>query len=369
MRKEAGLRYRCTVLLALSVLARPLLALDLQPLNGTAASLKWQGSQFIQADARGNVFLLRGDTLEVYPVNKAHELGEPVPLEPARNEMSTRSLFTLGAAISAHGDWLVNSEGGLHYFVDGHEKLLPAFEALGLRPVSVGFLVGEPATVVAPVSRSAADEARRGQPLLLRLRLDSWSAELREPWHGASEDRGTEMAHRAGLLLDVQGGRYFLARQYAYRIELRRLGRDRPLEELRLGSGAPLLKKTDDPALQRRLAEAGAEAAASGGRASVFRADFAILAIVRDGRDGRLYSLVGKGIAGEGCALDRIDWDERRVERMPVNLSCKGQVSMAAGRDGLYFAEWNGQEGRFFVSWDALDKAKWAKIKEVVFNP
>src|SRR4029077_12581900 len=80
-------------------------------------------------------------------------------------------------------------------------------------------------------------------PVLLRAGHDSWSPELREALHGAPNDFNNERLYRAALVLDAREGRYFLARQYAYRIELRRVGRERPVDEIHLGKGDPLVTK------------------------------------------------------------------------------------------------------------------------------
>jgi hypothetical protein len=355
--------HRFVALAVLSLLGPRLWALDLAPLKGTAATLHWDGQQFIQADAHGNVFLLRGEPLEVYPLTKSHDLGEPVRLESA-----VRSGFPIDAAMSPDGSWAVNMGGKIHYFVQGSETILPDL-APGLKPLFVGFLRGDPVVTVTPMARGVAHDSG-GIPLLVRAANDSWSAELREARH-APDDPGMERAHRAAMVLDDREGRYFLARQYAYRIELRCLGRDRALGELRFGDGPPVLKKLADADSARLLAEArtAARSQAGGGSASLAPGLPALLALTRRGPGGPLYALLGAGIAGERCALDRIDWDERRVERVSLNFPCKGRVSLAAGRDGLYFAEWNGQEGRLFVSWGTLDGTKWATVKDAIFGP
>jgi len=355
---------RCLILALFSLPCPGLWALDLLPLKGEAATLHWDGQQFIQADAHGNVYLLRGDTLEAYPLTKAHDLGTPVRLE-----IAVRSGFPLDAAISPDGNWLVNMGASVHYFVDGHEAPLPSVNA-GFVPLSVGFLRGDPALTVTPMPRGAAQDGR-GIPLLLRAGSDSWSAELSEPRRASPNDPSTERANRAAMVLDAGDGRYFLARQYAYRIELRRVGRDRPLAELHLRAGAPVLKKLSDAERTRLLTESKAQARsdAGPGTVSLFLGVRAILALTRNGPGGPLYVLLGAGIAGDHCALDRIDWEEQRVERLALDLPCKGRFSMAAGRDGLYFAAWNGQEGRSFVAWSALDGAKWTPVKEVTFLP
>jgi hypothetical protein len=86
-------------------------ALDLEPLRGSAVSLHWDAPQFTQADSQGNVYLLRGDTLQVYPVSKAHDLGEPVPLEMS----GARSGPTIDAAMSRDADWVARRGGGASF--------------------------------------------------------------------------------------------------------------------------------------------------------------------------------------------------------------------------------------------------------------
>jgi len=353
--------YRRLFILAFLLLVSPRLwAVDLLPLKGAAATLHWDAPQFVQADAQGNVYLLRGDTLEVYPVTKAHDLGEP-----ARLELGVRSGPVIDAAMSPRGDWVLNLGAEVHYFSDGKDKPLPA---LRQKPVSVGFLRGEPVAMVVPFRGEPADGDRRGPPLLLRPGHDSWSPEIREPLQGGPGNAGDGRAYRAALVLDGGEGRYFLARQYAYRIELRRLGRDRPLEELRLGRGEPVLRKST-AGDEQRLRAMAQDTDTAHATMSVFHGVSAILALARGGAGGHLYVLVGAGVAGERCALDRVSWDERRVERVPLNLPCLGRASLAAGRDGLYFAEFHGERGRYFISWAALEAAPWSLVKEAAFTP
>jgi hypothetical protein len=51
----------------------------------------------------------------------------------------------------------------------------------------------------------------------------------------------------------------------------------------------------------------------------------AILALAQRPGD-RLYVLVAPAAAAaKTCALDRIDWEARRVDRLPLNLPCPGR--------------------------------------------
>ena len=351
------------VAILLLALGSSLPALELESLQGDGASLHWSAPQFIGADAQGHVFLLRGVPLEVYPVTKRHELGEPSKLAA-----TTSNGPPLMAAMSPRGDWLVALGVELHLFAYGKETALPA---LPWFPAGVAFLRGDPvALVVAPRLVTPDRQDDGPPPVLLRLGGDSWSAELREARQGSPADVDEDMLHRAVRVLDLGEGRYALARRYAYRIEERRLGRDRPLAEVQIGRGEPLRSKTPEADTRRLVAEAKARGMdLAHVQASGFHGANAILALAASRVDRRLLVLDGSGVAGDRCALDRVDWDRRRLERIPLDLPCEGQVSMAAGRDGLYFARFNGEAGRYFVSWDALETAPWKAVPDARFTP
>src|ERR1700688_985212 len=152
--------HRFAVFAILSLLGARVWAVDLAPLKGAAATLHWDGQQFIQADAHGNVFLLRGEPLQIYPLTKAHDFGEPVRLD-----MAVSSGFPLDAAMSPDGNWAVNMGNKVHYFVDAHEVPLPDLPP-GLKALSVGFLRGDPVVTVTPMPRGVASDSS-GIPLLV----------------------------------------------------------------------------------------------------------------------------------------------------------------------------------------------------------
>lgn len=337
----------------------PLLAQEVESLKGAAASLQWEGTQFVQADPRGDVYLLRGDTLQVYPVTKNHDLGEPVQLEGG-----VRSGMPLDAAMGSDDSWALLVAGGVRFFPGGHEKSLPALAAT---PLDIGFLRGDPVVVVMPRFGETPED---NPPLLLRLGADSWSPELRQAVRSTPLDLATERAYRAAMLLDGGEGRYLLASHYAYRVEARRLGRQAPVEELRVGAGEPAFRKPVAGEEERILAEAKAAGTdITHAHVSVFRGTAVLLALARGGPEGRLYALVAPGAAGGQCALDRIDWEARRVERVSLGKACEGPASLAAGRDGLYIAPLAGNLPRSFVPWSGLEAAKWSVVKEAVFAP
>ena len=67
--------------------------------------------------------------------------------------------------------------------------------------------------------------------------------------------------------------------------------------------------------------------------------------------------------ADGGAALDRYDRTRAVLERVPLSLKLKDRPSLAAGRDGLYLAAWSGIGGRWRISWDLLEQARWKKVE------
>ena len=47
---------------------------------------------------------------------------------------------------------------------------------------------------------------------------------------------------------------------------------------------------------------------------------------------------------------------------MELGLDLTGNATLAAGRDALYLAAHSGDRGRWKISWDDLDRARWKKI-------
>jgi hypothetical protein len=162
-------------------LPEPGLALQPQPLP---PSQGWEGPQFVQADRTGNVFFLRPDHLEVYPVTKTGQLGEPVRLQAS----GAVAGFVREAAMSREGDrWLLLSGATVRLFVDGKEKVLPP---LDWKPWSLTLLRGAPIVAVAPfpMGGRSVDPKRVGTPPWL-LQLDA------NQWHQTLELKGVSVSH------------------------------------------------------------------------------------------------------------------------------------------------------------------------------
>jgi hypothetical protein len=186
-----------------------------------AAAPAWQGPQKVQADARGNVFLLRGETLEVYPVGKSGAPGKPVRLEAT----STATGSIREAAMSSSGDrWLLLSGGTVRLFEAGKEKVLPPLE---WKPWSLTLLGETPIIAAAPfpLGGRAVDPKRVGTPpWLLRFDGDRWGSTI--DLKGVSvadllENGGLNdaIAKNSVVMVGDRLGRLWASRQYGYRVQ------------------------------------------------------------------------------------------------------------------------------------------------------
>jgi hypothetical protein len=313
----------------------------------------WQGPQKVQADAKGSVFLLRGDTLEVYPVSKKGLLGEPSRLETARSLDGP----VLDAAMgSGPGDWLIRLPREVRWFVSGKEKSLPP---LPWQPWSVGFLRGTPIVSVLPkaapvngmVIRSHEAEEPARAPAVLELSGDRWSVLVEEaPPAGQDTNAIVESCGRA--LLGDRAGKLWTARTYAYVLD-----RYSP-------AGHRLLRvEVDKGKVTHKTAkDLGTPAELRPEDRARFHPFLGVLKVSRlaEGLDHRIYLLVQ---GDKGVSLDRYDPAESKLERISLGIELPGNATLAAGRDALYLAAHSGDHGRWRISWDELDQAKWKPVR------
>jgi hypothetical protein len=170
-----------------------------------AGDVGWKARQFIRADAKGNVFLLRADTLEVYPVHGTH-LAEPVQLEGDGLEGADIS----SAAVSADGSaWILGAVDRVLYFEDGKQHHLPS---AGWVVSAVGMRRDTPVLGVVPV---AFGQARREKgapaPQVLELHDDGWRtlvearAVPREHWKDGDSLNLLFAYNAVDLASDAQG--------------------------------------------------------------------------------------------------------------------------------------------------------------------
>lgn len=345
------MRFRIAAALILLAVAPLALAeagtLRVQPFG---ENLRWRGPQKVQADAKGRVFLLRAETLEVHPVLKNGTLGEPVKLEAARSVDAP----VLDAAMgSGPGDWLLRLPLEMRLFTDGKEKALPP---LGWQPWSPAYLRGTPAVSVLPkpapvngmIIVQKEDEGPSSAPAVLTLGSDRWSILIEDAWP-ARRDTNTLTEQCARLLLGAHDGKLWTAHSYSY--DLQRFSpAGRPLSKIEPEKQREARKDAPKPPSDLRAEDRK--------RFQPFQGVLAVSDLA-EGLDHRIYLLA----QGEtGAVLDRYDPTQSTLERLELNLSLPGNATLAAGRDALYLAAHTGDQGRWKIAWEDLDQAPWKDV-------
>ncbi len=350
------------LLLALPAAARtePPTPLKPKPLSSTA-STTWEEAQFVRADREGNVFFLRGSKLEVYPLTKSGQLGPPARLQ-ATGAMPS---FVLDAAMDPSGEnWLLLADGHVRLFGADREKDLPALQD---QPWGVGFLRGSP--VLALVPRPV--EGRKGNPpWLVRAGTSEWEqlVDFSAAYSGDPLElsrRNDIIGNSAVFLAGDRQGRLWTARRYAYRLEKFSEGGKR-LQEIKVGDGKFQREGDDHPVpvtLPVGDSKPESDSVTRPERKGTFR-PFTGRPTVLDlteARDRNLYFLVQT--QSGALAIDRYNPSADLLERRELTLSVQGRMTIAAGKDALYLAAWNGDAGRWRIAWDELDKAKgWSEL-------
>jgi hypothetical protein len=336
---------------------------SLRPEPFTQEGSAWDGPQFVRADRKGHVFLFRGLKFEVYPVADNGSLGEPLRLE----RTAAASNLVQDAVLSPAGDqWLVYADLGVRLFENKKEKPVPP---LPWRLWSIAFLGGVPVAAVLPVQvgdQGFVLEDLSSVPWLLSLGNGRWEPAVNHARLSGkalaedSRDMNGFVEDYAVFLASDREGKLWAARQYAYRVE-RWSPSGRPLLTIVVDGGKVAQKKKVPESPE---ASAAVKRDQAQGRASRFAA-FSARASLRDlaeGRDHRMYFLVSNSESGD-LALDRYDPVRSVLERAPLALKKSGRFTMAAGKNGLYLAAWNGREGRWWLSWEALDQADWREVE------
>ncbi|MFY9823478.1 MAG: hypothetical protein WAM82_19005 [Thermoanaerobaculia bacterium] len=316
----------------------------------------WTGPQKIQADGAGHVFLLRADTLEIYPLGKGGRLGEPTKLEAA----SPINEPVLDAAMGpgGPGDWLLRLPQEVHWFVEGKEKPLPP---LSWRPWGVGYIRSTPVVSVLPlpapvngiVVRRQGQEGPAAAPVVMALDGDRWSPLVEVAWP-EQRDTGSLTESCARLLLGDRAGKLWAARTYGYVLE-RYSAAGRPLSKVLVDKGKVEHKLAKEAAVPSEVREADR------GRFRPFLGMFKISDLT-EGLDHRIYLLVQAGKGDKGMYLDRYDPAQSLLERVTLGVQAEGMATLAAGRDGLYLVGHGGDQGRWRVSWELLDQAEWKPV-------
>lgn len=338
-------------------------AIEPESLPKSDAAPTWAAQQFVQADRAGNVYFFRADTFAVYRLTKEKTFSEPARLETTVGHPGT----IYNAAMSLSGDrWLVQDARSARLFSEGKEQPVPP---LPYKPWSVAFLRDAPLVAVVPlfIRGGSIDIQKLGDaPWFLRLGSDQWAPVITLKGVSAPELLKKDLlnqaiAENAAFMTGDRQGRLWVARQYAYHVQ-KMTASGRVLLDITV-DGGKVLKPQDSKGIEidfKGSTDATRAPRQEKGTYTAFTAP-SIIEAITEGEDGRMYLFVHT--ADGSTALDRYDPGRNVLERIPLSLKLKDQrPTLAAGRDGLYLAAWNGDGGRWRISWDRLDQARWKKV-------
>jgi hypothetical protein len=340
------------ILLILIAAAASSAARGALPSESFGVGIQWGATQAVQADRQGHVYLLRADTLEVYPVLKNGSLGKPAKLEAASSLQGPVLKAAMG---DGPGDWLLCLPFQVRWFADGKEKPVPP---LPWQPHGVGFLRGSPVVSVvarpAPMNgqviRKVGEAPPASGPAVMTFDGERWSTVVEEDWP-AARDSGEILESTARSVFGDRQGKLWMSRDYAYVLD-RYSAAGRRLLRVETKAGGVIHQETKDVQAPSGL---------SASDRAHFHPVLGVLQIadLTEGPDHRIYLAVQ---GQKGLSIDRYDPTQAILERTDLGLEAPGYVSLAAGRDALYIAAPHGNQGRWRISWEDLDRAAWKRV-------
>jgi len=351
-----GLALTALLLAPLAVAGTPV------PVEPLAPGVEWSGQQYPGVDAKGRVFLLRGETLDVYPVRSNGSLGEPRRLQASRVDQPAP---VLDAQMDPHGDWVLLHGAEVRWFRSGEEEIVPTVDWL---VTAVELAHGRPLVAVAPFKFHQHSKLhQRPIPRLLTATGDDWSTLVESDLRTLPPPSLAASTAASGHLHVSADGEIWFAKLYGYQLtSFSPAGRQRL--DVKVDGAEVRHHKNGD-----RQVEAAAEdletarARTAHPERHAIEVQTAIQAILdlAEGRDGRIHLLVHNP-DGPGLALDRLDPLEGVLERVVLSDAvAHGAMSLVAGNDGFYLVPFSGREDRYLVRWEALDQATWEPVERV----
>jgi len=328
--------------------AEPVRALQIAP------GPTWDEQQYAAADKKGRVFILRTETLEVFPV-EGGELGEPRALETANLGDPDP---VLDAAMDKHGDWVILDGFQPRWFRSGEEEQLPQPPWL---PSSVELLDGRPVVTVFPFP--IGRYSRKGTPpRVLAFDGNRWT-----PLVDGDLDRPTTATGRMKVRQEQAAHTFvdpddtlWLAYHHRYKIERYSSAGRRLLSYEADGAEVAHHEEADLEERRLKLEEERARYANPGRATILVNTAVPLIRGITEGRDGRIYLLIRED--GGGLSLDRIDTVQGLAARVATTATTPGAISMVAGRDGLFLVPYRGTDERWLISWESLDAADWSPL-------
>ena len=330
-----------------------------------------EGDQFLQADSKGRLVLLRGDHPvfhRLLPSGEARSWGD----EDRRQILFESGVpFVLDAAMSPDGTWVLLTPERLFRVTEHKVEILPDTR---WRALSVA-VTDDPVAAVIPVIEGRVKPLRfdpDAPPLLVELTSSGWENLVEEPFSAeekaAPETEASLRTFRAVTLAPASAGGLWVANRYLYR--LRRFSpAGRSLLDVTLGAH-PEPDQLDDEAVEKIRSHLAEQAALLGEKDAVIR-PFTIkpaIQAVAEGRDGKLYIYVAEGRFGPEPLLDRYDPVTHRIERATLDLEPPGGVTLAAGHDGLWIAAIRADHEIWRIPWETLDGFAWQTVADLFLD-
>lgn len=328
---------------------------------------KSSANQFLATDRKGRLFLLRGDTLEVFRLRLDGDLESAGRLACRRSPENAYA-----AAMDPSGStWAVAATAFDLALCDFTEQRKPS----GLTGIvsSVTFSGSSPLVAVVPFGNGGMELSGRASsrvPYVFELDRNTWKPRHSAPFPEIkSRDIGfaTQLKAQAdSLICSGAKGAVWLASWNAYRVRevsaFETSGR-----ELTVGSGkVEWVKFTaqERESMDKDLKKRGLDPATNQGGTvypqSVIRA-------MACGHDGTIYLFV---TTKDGLALDRFEPSQRSLERVlleGVKVS-DGPMSAVLANGELVFVGRSVEDSLWRIAPEALDAAPWQPVRGARFD-